>query len=209
MADFNLSTELRRYCLALAMLRHGAKPITVRQWTGFSRERTRQIVRNYNKNRSSAEPRCVPGPPRSLGLKLLLKDRQLRIELTAAAVLCRVLKIVPDRAVQLPAAQLRTPEMGESLCHAYEVYRHLVPAARMTFDHLVLLLVALSTSDRWGLERCTVCESYLLIDPLSLGPRVCVECQNRPGGHLAEDEAMEIPLGLPLHHDTGPQQSLF
>lgn len=113
MADYNLSAELRRYCLALEMLRHGARPITVRHWTGFTYARTRQIVRIYNKNRTPTEPRCAHGPP-PVGLKKLLRDTQLRVELTAVAGLCRVLKVLPDRGQPVASAQLRNPEMGES-----------------------------------------------------------------------------------------------
>ncbi len=207
MADYNLSTELRRYCLALAMLRHGAKPVTVRLWTGFTRERTRQIVRNYNRNRSPSEPRCVPGPPRSAGLRLLLKDRQLRVELTAVAGLCRVLNVLVDRTEPISPAQLRTPEVGEGLCHAYDVYRRLVPNARMTFDHMVVLVVSLSTNDHWALERCTSCDTHLLTDPLSLEPRLCLQCQARPSGPPIED--LEVLSTPHAHTDSGPQQSLF
>jgi hypothetical protein len=207
-ADYNLSAELRRYCLALEMLRHGARPITVRHWTGFTYARTRQIVRIYNKNRTPAEPRCAPGPP-PMGLKKLLKDTQLRVELTAVAGLCRVLKVLPDRGQPVPRSQLRTPEMGEGLCHTYDVYRRLVPNAQLTFEQLVVLVVSLATDERWALERCMSCESHLLIDPLSLEPRLCAQCQNRTGSVSADPELIEIPETPATHVGAEIQQSLF
>jgi hypothetical protein len=202
--------ELRRYCLALAMLRHGVRPSTVRHWTGLSRQRTRQVVRSYNENRSAGEPRCDPGPPPT-ALKKLLKDPQLRAELTAAAGLCRVLKILSDSAKALPPEVIRTIEMGENLCHAFEIYRRLVPNARMTLEHLIVLVLSLAEQEHWALERCTCCESFLIIDPLSLERRLCGECRDRPRAEPAvpEDSDPEGTGALQTPVDQGLQQRLF
>lgn len=201
--------ELRRNCLALAMLRYGARPATVRHWTGFSHQRTRQVVRSYNESRSPEEPRCEPGPPPT-ALKKLLKDPQLRAELTAAAGLCRVLKILSDPVKPLPIDGMRTPELGEELCHAFGVYQRLVPNARLTFEHLIVLVVSLIDHEHWALERCTSCETFLLIDPLSLERRLCGSCRDRPR-RVAPSPEVPDPDGTGALQGLadGVQQSLF
>jgi hypothetical protein len=200
--------ELRQHCLALAMLRLGARPATVTQWTGFDRRRTRGVVESYNSSRSASEPHCGSGPAPS-ALKRLLRDADLRDELTAAASLCRVLKLPFSQAALSSEALAQRLEVGEALCYGYNVYRRMVPNGHLTFEQFIVLVTALAVREDWALERCTACETYLLIDPLSLSRRLCGPCLN-PSNRFAVDWTHpEVASETAVPEDHGLQQSLF
>jgi hypothetical protein len=176
LSDDRYLRDLRRYNLALTFLRLAARPNTVRVWTGFSRQRVRQVIRNYRENRSSSDPRCDRGPsPKKLAK--LLNNPSLRRELMAMAGLCHFLHLIPEE--RMPNARIRFPSVhnGERLCHALEVYYRMVPHARLTLEQLILLVFELAERNNWGLEHCSICRSVILIDPLSIARRLCADCR--------------------------------
>src|SRR5690348_96780 len=125
--------DLRRYNLAMRFFGFGARPNTVRAWTGFSYQRIRQVFRNYLKNRSSTDPRCDRGPnPTNLGR--LLSNPTLRRELTVMGGVCRLLHIIPEDPIPNARASLPSVFNGERLCHALELYYRMVPHARLTLE---------------------------------------------------------------------------
>lgn len=211
LSDDRYFRDLRRYGLAFAMLRQAARPSTVRAWTGFSRQRMRQVIRSYARNRSETDPRCEPGPPPA-ALGKLVKNVDLRRELTAAAGLCLVLKLIPHTPIKNAAARFPSVEAGERLCHVFDVYRQGVPNARLTLEQLIVLIFALVEGADWALERCSNCRSTVLIDPLSLERRLCEECRipaptARASHTHIEEQLPPIPKVEPS--GVGEQQSLF
>ncbi len=199
--------DFRRYCAAISMLRHGTRPATVRQWLGFSRPRVRLIVKTYNETRTAGQPRCEPGPPpRALGK--LLKDPQLRRELTVAAGLCRILEVLKPPA-DPKTEPLRTVEGVERLCNLFDLYKRRVPNGQLTLEYLMVLADALHLRDRWALERCSRCDSFLLIDPLSLEPRICDGCSGRARRGSQSEERAVPPEVPPSVSTAGFQHSLF
>ncbi len=212
-SDDRYLQDLRRYNLALTLLRLAARPNTVRAWTGFSRQRVRQVIRHYRKHRSSSDPHCDRGPsPKRLAK--LMNNPTLRSELTAMAGLCRLLRVIPEERVTNARATLPNVATAERLCHALAIYRRMVPHARLTFEQLILLVFALAEGNDWALERCVSCRAVLLIDPLSIARRICSDCRgashHRPCAALDHptDEAVAAE-GDDLLGAEGVQQSLF
>ena len=181
------------------MLRLAARPNTVRAWTGFSRQRVRQILRQYRQNPADRTLRCNRGPsPKKL--TSLLANPNLRSEITAMAGLCQVLHLIP--ADPMPNARLRLPSlfMGERLCHAFETYRAMVPYARLTLEQVILVVFALAEGNEWRLERCAGCRAVMFVDLLSIARRVCTGCRALP----AAAELVNEPIA-----SSEMQQRLF
>lgn len=206
--------DLRRYGLAIRMLRCAARPATVRLWTGFSRQRMRQVVRSYTQNRSESDPRCEPGPPPA-ALGKMLKNVLLRSELTAAAGLCHVLKLIPEARASNVRSIFPNVANGERVCRALEVYQKLVPHGQLTLEQLMVLVLALVEGTDWALERCVNCRKGLLIDPLSLERRICHECRDPTRGIAPARASLDPKAVVAIPEDTAPQdeasqqQSLF
>jgi hypothetical protein len=211
-SDDRYLQDLRRYNLALTLLHLAARPNTVQAWTGFSRQRVRQVIRHYRKHRSSSDPRCDRGPsPKRLAK--LMNNPTLRSELTAMAGLCRLLHLIPEERVSNARATLPHVDMAERLCHALAIYRRMVPHGRLTFEQLIVLVFALAEGNDWALERCVSCRAVFLIDPLSIARRICSDCRDASihlpcaaHGHATDETvtAKEDEVGA-----EGVQQSLF
>jgi hypothetical protein len=210
-SDDRYSRDLRRYNLALKMLRLAARPNTIRAWTGFSDNRVRGIVSSYRHgSRRVPGIRRGPSPKR---LRALLANPNLRSELTAMAGLCRVLGLTPAGRISNARTRLPNVALGERLCHALETFREIVPHARLTLEQLLLLVFALAEGDVWSLDHCMTCRAVILVDRLSVARRVCADCQQEAcATKIVEHAAVEgsapgaerDPLG-----SAGIQQSLF
>jgi hypothetical protein len=170
----------------------------------------RQVARSYNANRGPNEPQLGTGPPPT-GLKKLLKDAQLRTELTAAAALCQVLRVIPAHEVALePDGGAKSVAAAEGMCRAFVLYKKLVPQGHLSLEHLMILVTALARRDSWALERCSRCDSFVLGDPLSLENRLCSECRDiaKPPKVWEPEPVMEVASLQDSNH-TGYQHSLF
>lgn len=204
--------DLRRYNLALTFFGFGARPNTVRAWTGFSRQRVRQVFRNYLKNRASTDPRCNRGP-NPTKLAKLLGNPTLRCELTVMAGVCRLLHLIPEERV--PNARVHLPGVfnGEQLCHALGLYYRMVPHARMTLEQLILLVFELAEGSNWSLEHCNGCRVLVLVDLSSIAPRLCVGCrQPKHVQRASADDWTDVLPGVEAGESlesAGVQQSLF
>jgi hypothetical protein len=186
----------------------------VRLWTGFSRQRMRQVVRSYTENRSESDPRCERGPPPA-ALRKMMKNVLLRTELTAAAGLCHILKLIPDARSANARAMFPSVVNGERVCRALEVYQKLVPHGQLNLEQLMVLVLALVDGADWALERCVQCRRGVLVDPLSLERRICHECRDQVRGmtsaraSLDPKAATAMPEDIGPQEDAGRQQSLF
>jgi hypothetical protein len=65
---------------------------------------------------------------------------------------------------------------GIALCEAYEAYRALVPAARISFEHLVYLFTALSRGDELRLASCAGCGALIVAERMALKEARCPYC---------------------------------
>jgi hypothetical protein len=203
--------DFRRYCLAITMLRFGARPGSVRHFMGFSRQRMRQVVRSYDTCRGPDEPPLPSGPPPT-ALKKFLKDPQLRAELTAAAALCQVLDVITQPGAPTKAdGSVQSVLTAERLCRTFALYQRLVPNGHLTLEHLMVLVISLGSTENWALERCNRCDSFLLTDPLSLGDRLCSDCRepNRVATQGTEPAVEDALIATHEPAKTGFQHSLF
>lgn len=211
LSDDRYSRDLRRFSLALRMLAHDARPNTICAWTGFTAERVRHLCRSHRKDLPEGEGPRHRGPSPTK-LTALLASPGLRNEVVAMAGLCRVLGVIP--ATRLSSARQRLPSVanGERLCDALELFREIVPHARLTLEQLVLVVFALSEGEQWGIDHCTKCRAIILVDHLSLARRVCAHCREERDTAGDPGPVAEAQTGAGDGRDgagTAVQQSLF
>ena len=110
-----------------------------------------------------------------------------------AAVLASVCCLLGMLKVSGGAPARLAPGIGRaaSLCQAYDAYCAVVAEPVITFEHAVLLIVALSHGTELALQGCQECGALLVADALALQPPRCVICAaeglrdtvRRPGNH--------------------------
>lgn len=202
------SRELRSFELARRMLANEARTQTIRAWTGLSGDRVRTLARSHGSDPSRAAQRHRGPSPKSL--YALLSTARARQEAAAAAGLCRVLEVFPEKCV--PNARKALPGLlrGERLLTAFEILRGVIPQARLSLEHLVLLVLAMAEGETWRIDHCTRCHATILIDLLCKHPqRVCDFCEPAAESEVQEPlvytaRATEVEAGEPWQ-----QQRLF
>ena len=175
-SDDRYSRDFRSFNLALRMLRYEARTGTISAWTGISPERVRNLSKSHRRQPSARDAERHRGPSPTQ-LAILLTNPGLRSELAALAGLCRVLGVIPDQPVANARESVPSIANGERLCFALDLFREVVPTARLSFEQAVLLVYAVAEGNRWSVDLCTTCRALILMDRLSLHRRVCVHCQ--------------------------------
>jgi hypothetical protein len=106
-----------------------------------------------------------------------LRSPTLRSEASAIAGLACVLGVIPSRPIPNARKALPSVELGERLCHAYEIFRRVVPESHFTIDQFILLALSLAQGDELEVGHCSHCRAALLLDPLSASSRECTACK--------------------------------
>src|SRR6185312_12553138 len=158
-SDDRYSRDRLRLDLALRFIRHEARTQTIRAWTGLTDDRIRKLYRSYF-DRAAGGTIARPRGRSPRRAAFFLRNPRLKQEAALIASLCVLLGALPRRtaragaplAAKLPIAApigslAQGVPQGIALCEAYEAYRALMPAARISFEHLVYLLTALSRGD--------------------------------------------------------------
>lgn len=176
-SDHHYARDLRGINLALRLLGHEARLSTVCAWTGLNEERVRILSRSRRRHQvvKIAGTHRGPSPRR---LKPLFASLTLRSEGAAMAGLCRVLSVIPAKPVTHARTRLPSVTNGERLCDAFELFREIVPNARLTLEQAISLIYAVSEGQQCSLDHCTRCPAIILVDHLSLARRLCTHCQN-------------------------------
>jgi hypothetical protein len=184
--DDRYSRDRLRLDLALRFIRHEARTQTIRSWTGLSDDRIRKLYRSYF-DRSG----CTVSRPRGRSPRqafYFTRTPRLKQEAALLASLCSLLGALPERRPPRGAAQraIEAPPpaspsrprfaQGLALCEAYEAYRALVPAARISFEHLMCLFTALDRGDEIKLGVCPSCGALVVIERLGFRPVRCASC---------------------------------
>ena len=201
------SRDLRSIELARRMLRLEARTETICAWTGLTGDRVRNLSRVLAREgvRCCAARQRGPSPSK---FSALMASPSLRKEAPAIAGICRVFDVIPPQP--RPDARTALPGVvrGERLCEALELFRQLVPGARMTLEKLVLLVFTVATGESWALAYCAGCQATILIDRLELSRRLCSYCDARRGREeiAARDSALTLECETT---ETFVQQSLF
>jgi hypothetical protein len=192
------SRDLRSIELARRMLVQEARTQTICAWAGLTGDRVRNLARSQGAGAlSEAQRHRGPSPSR---LPALLSTLRMRNEAAAAVGLCRVLRVLPERPTPNARAVLPGLSRGERLLGAFELFRAVVPQARLTLEQLVLLILTIAEGDSWGIDHCTRCHATILIDRLGVAPRrLCAYCTP-----TAESGVEEPPSGSAVP-DAGPE----
>jgi hypothetical protein len=199
------SRDLRSIDVARRMLEYEARTQTIRAWTGLTGDRVRNLARSHGSEANRAARR-LRGPSPSC-LPALLATARARQEAGAAAGLCRVLEVLPERPV--PNARIGLPGLvrGERLLAAFDIFREVIPQARLTLEHLVLLVFAMAEGKSWGIDHCTRCHATILMDRVAVHPRrLCGFCESAKESEVVEPTPPYPELPAELEPE---QQRLF
>ncbi len=185
-SDDRYSRDRLRLDLALRFIHHEARTRTIRAWTGLTDDRIRKLYKSYfDRPGATAVPRPRGRSPQQASF--FTRTPRVRQEAALLASLCSLLGAFPPR--RPPRAGLAHPgfgfAQGLALCQAYEAYRTLVPAARISFEHMIYLFSALTRGDELRLVACAGCGALLVSERMALREARCLSCASL----LADREA--------------------
>lgn len=203
LSEHRHARDLRRYALALRMLRHEARRHTIVQWSGLSADRITKLTA------SADGPAIHPAPSRLRGhspyqIAFFFRSSYLAAQAAVLAGYCHQLEVLPEE--RGPSASRHLPNLarGEHLCEAFEYYRWSLTRPLITFEHAVLLVTALVRGDELAFATCDHCGALFLIDRLATPQPDCTHCRPNthlpliPGDHSHEHTRLARPLQLPL-----------
>lgn len=180
------SRDRQRYDLALRFIQHEARTRTIRTWTGLTDDRIRKLYRSCSFEDEPARPVRHRGKsPQQTAY--FVRSPEMRQEAAVLASVCYLLGVVPISQVADASRSLPGMQRGEALCAAFETYRRLLPAARISFEHAVFLVLALARGDELRAAHCSDCTGLIVIDRYSPAARRCLACENSSQGRLALD----------------------
>jgi hypothetical protein len=185
-SDDRYSRDRQRFDLALRFIQHEARTRTIRTWTGLTDDRIRKLYRSYICEDSGGGPARHRGksPQQST---FFIRTPQMRQETAVLASMCYLLGVMP--VSHSADAQRTMPGMqrGEALCEAFETYRRLVPAPRISFEHAVYLVTALARGDELRAVSCADCTGLIVVDRYAAQTRRCLACEDSRQGRLVLD----------------------
>ena len=174
-SDDRYTRDRLRLDLALRFIRHEARTQTIRTWTGLTDDRIRKLYRSYlHRPGGAAFSRPRGRSPQQAAF--FLRTPRLKQEAALVASLCTLLGALPARRPPRPDCAPRGFAEALALCEAYEAYRALLPAAHISFEHLVYLHTALSRGDELKLATCTSCGALHVAEQMALIEPQCVYC---------------------------------
>jgi hypothetical protein len=201
------SRDLRRIHVAQRMIGHEVRTQWIHAWTGLSAARIRNLYHSYVASLKGVARHRGPSPRR---IAAFLRSPALRNEASAIGGLARVLEIIPKAPVRNARRNLPNLDLGERMCHVFELYQHIVPESTFTMDQFILLVITLAEADDLEIGHCTNCHGALLLDRLGHSRRLCPHC--RQGSLNGSKEAASLGSSTPQGSDTPPdpaQGSLF
>ena len=176
-SDDRYTHERARMELALRFLRHEARTQTIRAWTGLSDDRIRKLYRAYLSHARRQLPRHRGKSPHQVAY--FRRSLRLQEETVLLASLLSLLGALPTPAAH-SAGSAPGLTRGELLCQAFEVYRLLLPAAQISFEHAVFLATALTRGDQLRLGNCCDCGALLVLERFQLRNARCRHCAGGP-----------------------------
>ena len=172
-SDDRYSRDRLRLDLALRFLNHGARTHTIRAWTMLSDDRIRKLYRSY--------VRAADGPPRHRGkspqqVSFFMRGAHAQHETGILASFFSLLGVVPTTHVADVNHALPSLVRGERICQAFELFRTMFPAARISFEHAIFLVMALARGNEIHYGRCADCTALVVVDRLTLRELRCLLC---------------------------------
>ncbi|HWG76388.1 MAG TPA: hypothetical protein VN660_06295 [Steroidobacteraceae bacterium] len=175
--------ERLRFHVALRFIRLEARTQTIRRWTGLTDDRIRKLYRSYLAHCGLQIARHRGKSPQRAAY--FLRSARLRQESSVLASLFRLLGALPGGAAPDLSAQpggtaqrAERPSLqrAQLLCEAYELYRALLGAPALGFEHAVFLLQALLQAQELTVAACPDCEALVVMDRWALFPARCAPC---------------------------------
>jgi hypothetical protein len=175
-SDDRYSRDRLRLDLAMRFLNHGARTHTIRAWTMLSDDRIRKLYRSY----------VHDGPPRHRGksphqVGFFTRGQRAQYETGVLASFFSLLGVVPTARVSDVARTLPTLARGERICQAFELFTAIFPAARISFEHAILLVTALARGNEIHYARCAQCAALVVVDRVMLRETHCLACARGKG----------------------------
>ncbi|MEO8313383.1 MAG: hypothetical protein ABI645_01195 [Pseudomonadota bacterium] len=169
--------DLRRYQLAICLMRFEARTSTICRWTGLSRARIQALGRSEYATAAGVKPVRHRGPA-PYRLDALLTDSRLRVECSLVAAL---MSLVTERDQPTDQPSAKCPlAAGEGLCRLYETYLAVTANPRLSFEQVILIQAAIAKGQRLSVGACASCGSLMLKDSLELQRYECVDCLSAP-----------------------------
>jgi len=184
-SDDRYTRDRQRFDLAERLIRHEARTLTIRQWTGLSDDRIRKLYRSYAMDHDGRVQRHRGKSPRQTAY--FFRNPELNFQAAQLASLFVVYGLIGGREQRVePRYRLGSLESGTLLCQAYESFLELHAPARISFEHAWFLLLALSRQDELGVAACGACGGMRLCDLLAKRRLVCSNCEspNFDGGDV-------------------------
>jgi hypothetical protein len=165
--------DLRRRELAALMIANEARTQTIVDWTGLSRYQIQTMFREYDE---------FSGHPRHRGVspfQTAFFSRTLQHECESAALAAVELEMSIILPSPTPSGANSLPGLarGERLLNAFQLFRVLVPDARISFEHAVLLASELTIARTLTLRRCAQCDGLMVVDLLGPVHADCAFCR--------------------------------
>jgi hypothetical protein len=201
--------DLRRIQLAHRLIQHEARTYWIRAFTRFTEGRIRNLLRSYGLA-SDGLHRYRGSPPRLYARLVVPKNHS---EASALAGIAFIWRLVPEEPVPNAWRTLPSLDFGETVCDAFELFRHMIPGGTLNLDRFILLVMALAQR-QLTVGHCSHCRALILLDPLGAKRRICVHCEKYPSpvapdsfdpeAEASSDDAPETGGGR-----RGKQQKLF
>jgi ribosomal protein L37AE/L43A len=167
--------DLARYSLALRMLSHEARLHTIVEWTGLSRSYVRRLYTSYATEHAAARLVGRRGPS-PCSVYRVLNSQRWRAEAAAAVGVCYMYDVLPTKRIKNARSVLPTPERGERLCRAFEMYRAVLPEFGFDFEELVFLVMTVAQGTEVRVSRCEDCGAVILSGRYTGGHWHCTHC---------------------------------
>ena len=172
-SDPRYERHIRRYNLAKRMIEHRARTMTVSAWTGLTKYQVQRFFREYEGIGANTRHRGVPPSQAAVFCKSL----ELECESSALAAVELQMEIIPTELNGHFEESFASLTRGERLLDAFDLYRSLVPDARFSLEHALLLAKELASGKTITLSQCHSCGGVMVIDLLGRAHTDCAFCR--------------------------------
>ena len=160
--------------IAVWFLANEARTQTIRAWTGLSGDRIRKLYREYMASTTCFVTRKRGNSPRQVAY--FWDTARVRQETVWLASLLTLFGVVKREQSAGERQTLPDLERAELLCCAYEIYRSMIPSAKISFEHAVFLTQVLWHGKLIRLGTCPGCGSLTIVDPVYIQEGRCALC---------------------------------
>jgi hypothetical protein len=154
-----------RIDVAYRLMYHGARTHTIREWTGLTEDRIRNLSQSYRSQAPDLPARLRGKSPWKASFFFCTPDVQREASILAS--IFDMLGVTPTRARADGTLLLPSIERAERLCQAFEYHLMVFPAPQITFEHAILLVNELARGIELRLGTCRVCYSLIVADALT------------------------------------------